>query len=60
MAYSCVHSSACYIHSVQKFTFRPVESGDVSHTGDSSASASGIAHSVSRGLALLWMPSVML
>ena len=38
-AYGCAHCSVCYIHSVQKFTFRPVESGDVSYTGDSSASA---------------------
>ena len=36
MAYGCVHSSACHKCSVQKFIFRPVELGDVSHTSDSS------------------------
>ena len=39
--YGCVHSSACYmyIHSVQKLTFRLVQSEDVSHTTDNSTSA---------------------
>ena len=45
MSDSSVHSSACYIRSIQKFTFRFLGSEDASHTRQQ-LSTSAAAHSV--------------
>ena len=42
--YSCASTCYIYIHSVQKFTFRLVQSGHVSHTTDNSTSAAWHYH----------------
>ena len=53
------HSSACYLRSVQKFTFRLVESGDVLHTSTSASSSVLVLQLTSHTVSVTWASIIM-